>query len=201
MPSIQTRTLEIFYEEGGPSDGSPILLLHGWPDTARGWNPIAKLLQAQGYRTIAPYLRGTLPTRFLSPSTPRFAAGVALAQDAIDLADALNLQRFAVAGHDWGARAAYITAALFPERLTAIAALALGYQPRGIFTVPDFHQSKRFGISGFNASIEVSMPSTKTLLASHASSGKRGAPQAGTARKNFWQPRRASPIQIGSRPH
>src|SRR5215470_2304817 len=149
MPSIQTRTLEIFYEEGGPSDGSPILLLHGWPDTARGWNPIAKQLQAQGYRTISPYLRGTLPTKFLSRSAPRFAAGVALAQDAIDLADALNLQRFAVAGHDWGARAAYIMATLFPERLTAIAALALGYQPRGIFKVPDFHQSKRFWYQWF----------------------------------------------------
>ncbi|HMD20728.1 MAG TPA: alpha/beta hydrolase [Alloacidobacterium sp.] len=149
MPSIQTRSLEIFYEEGGPSNGSPILLLHGWPDTARGWAPIAQQLQAQGHRTIAPYLRGILPTKFLSENTPRFAGGVALAQDAIELADALNLQRFAVAGHDWGARAAYIMAALFPERLTAITAMALAYQPRGIFKVPDFHQSKRFWYQWF----------------------------------------------------
>ncbi len=84
------------------------------------------------------------PTRFLSEATPRFAAAVALAQDAIDLADALGLNRFAVVGHDWGARAAYTIAALFPQRLSAVAALSLGYQPRGIFKVPDFEQSKRF---------------------------------------------------------
>src|SRR5580658_8072420 len=90
MPSIRTRSLEIFYEEGGPPHGSPVLLLHGWPDTARGWKPVAQHLQSKGYRTIAPYLRGTVPTRFLTESTPRFAGGVALAQDAIDLADALN---------------------------------------------------------------------------------------------------------------
>ena len=150
MPSIQTRSLEIFYEEGGPPHGSPILLIHGWPDTARGWKPVAQYLQSKGYRTIAPYLRGTLPTRFLSETTPRFAGGVALAQDAIDLADALKLSRFAVVGHDWGARAAYILSALFPERLTAIATLALAYQPRGVFSVPsDLRQSMRFWYQWF----------------------------------------------------
>ena len=62
----------------------------------------------------------------------------------MDLANALNLDRFAVVGHDWGARAAYTMSALFPERLIAVAAVALGYQPRGVFNVPDFEQSKRF---------------------------------------------------------
>jgi pimeloyl-ACP methyl ester carboxylesterase len=150
MPSIRTRSLEIFYEEGGPPDGSPILLIHGWPDTARGWNPVAQHLQSKGYRTIAPYLRGTLPTRFLSETTPRFAGGVALAQDAIDLVDALKLSSFAVVGHDWGARAAYILSALFPERVTSITALALAYQPRGVFSVPsDLRQSMRFWYQWF----------------------------------------------------
>jgi pimeloyl-ACP methyl ester carboxylesterase len=69
---------------------------------------------------------------------------VALAQDAIDLADALDLDCFAVVGHDWGARAAYTIAALFPQRLSAVAVLSLGYQPRGTFKIPDFEQAKRF---------------------------------------------------------
>jgi len=94
-------------------------------------------------------LRGCCPTRFLSQDTPRFAAGVALAQDAIDLADALNIDRFAVIGHDWGARAAYTMAALFPMRLTALATLALAYQPGGVFRVPDFEQSRRFWYQWF----------------------------------------------------
>ena len=149
MHSICTTLLEIFYEEIGPRNGSPVLILHGWPDAPRGWTNVAHRLQAKGWRTIVPYLRGFRPTRFLSQDTPRFAAGVALAQDAIDLADALNIDRFAVIGHDWGARAAYTLAALFPERLTALAALALPYQPGAVFRVPDFEQSRRFWYQWF----------------------------------------------------
>ena len=144
MKSVYTSLLEIAYEDEGPQDGSPVMILHGWPDAPRGWRKVAQLLHAKGWRTITPYLRGTLPTRFLSSGTPRFGATVALAQDAIDLADALGLVRFAVVGHDWGARAAYTLEALFPERLSSLAALSIGYQPRGVFKVPDFEQSKRF---------------------------------------------------------
>jgi pimeloyl-ACP methyl ester carboxylesterase len=149
MHSIRTTLLEIFYEEIGPRNGPPVLILHGWPDAPRGWPNVARRLHAKGWRTIVPYLRGFRPTRFLSEDIPRFAAGVALAQDAIDLADALNIDRFAVIGHDWGARAAYTMAALFPERLTALAALALPYQPGGVFRVPDFEQSRRFWYQWF----------------------------------------------------
>jgi pimeloyl-ACP methyl ester carboxylesterase len=141
---VHTSLLEIAYEDDGPTGGSPVMLLHGWPDAPRGWNGVAQAIHAAGWRTIVPSLRGSPPTRFLSEGTPRFGAAVALAQDAIDLADALGLDRFAVVGHDWGARAAYTMAALFPERLTALAALSLGFQSRGIFKVPDFKQSKRF---------------------------------------------------------
>jgi len=149
MRSIHTDILEIAFEDGGPEPGPPVLLLHGWPDAPRGWNEIASRLRGRGWRTIAPYLRGFGPTRFRSPSTPRVGAAVALTHDAIDLADALDLERFAVVGHDWGARIAYTLAALFPERVTAVAAMALGYQPRGVFRVPDFTQSKRFWYQWF----------------------------------------------------
>ena len=74
---------------------------------------------------------------------------MALAQDAIDLADRLSLDRFAVIGHDWGARVAYTLATLFPERITSIAALALAYQPRGVFDLPGFAQSRSFWYQWF----------------------------------------------------
>ena len=146
---IRTELLEIGFEEGGPQDGSLIVLLHGWPDAPRGWNPIAAKLHSEGWHTIAPYLRGSGPTRFLSPKTPRIGAAVALAQDAIDLVDKLGFDRFAVIGHDWGARAAYTLAALFPERIHNVTALALGYQPRGSFKIPSFDQAKRFWYQWF----------------------------------------------------
>src|ERR671938_1336344 len=48
------------------------------------------------------------------------AEQAAIGQDLIDLADALKIQRFAVAGYDWGGRAAAIAAALHPERVRAV---------------------------------------------------------------------------------
>jgi pimeloyl-ACP methyl ester carboxylesterase len=61
----------------------------------------------------------------------------------------LSVWNSAVLGHDWGARVAYILAALFPERVTSIAALALAYQPCGQFSVPSFEQSQRFWYQWF----------------------------------------------------
>ena len=149
MNRVQTDVLDIAFEEGGPPAGFPVLLLHGWPDAPRGWTEVSHRLHASGYRTVAPYLRGSHPTRFLSNETPRVGAGVALAQDAMDLMNALDLSRVAVVGHDWGAREAYMLAALNPERVSAIAALSLGYQPRGSFSVPSFDQSRRFWYQWF----------------------------------------------------
>ncbi|MGH3427778.1 MAG: alpha/beta fold hydrolase, partial [Mycobacteriales bacterium] len=54
------------------------------------------------------------------------------------------IKRFAVVGHDWGARTAYTLAAVAPSRVTSIAALALAYQPRGKFTMPSFPQARLF---------------------------------------------------------
>jgi len=149
MKTVRTDVLEISYESGGPEGGSPVLLLHGWPDAPRGFAGLADRLHAQGFRTITPYLRGFGATRFLSSATPRVGTAVALAQDAVDLADRLGLGQFAVVGHDWGARTAYTLAALFPERVTSITALALGYQPRGEAKVPGFEQSRRFWYQWF----------------------------------------------------
>jgi len=149
MKTIRTSTLDICYEEDGPASGAPILLLHGWPDAPRGWSSVAQALQAPGWRTIIPYLRGFSPTRFLSDQTVRDGSYAALTQDAIDLADALKLDRFAVVGHDWGARTAYTLAALFPDRITAIAGLSTAYQPGGKFSVPDLEQSRLYWYQWF----------------------------------------------------
>jgi pimeloyl-ACP methyl ester carboxylesterase len=141
--TAKTDVLEIAYDDGGPANAEVVLLLHGWPDDPRGLRAAAVSLQSAGFRTITPYLRGFGPTRFLSRDTIRDGSGVALAQDAIDLADALGLQRFAVVGHDWGARVAYTLAALFPHRVLRIATMALAFQPHGAFSIPRFSQARR----------------------------------------------------------
>jgi len=144
MPVLKTQLLSIAYEAGGPAGGYPVFLLHGWPDVPAGWANVTRTLEHGGYRTIAPYLRGFHPTEFLSANTPRFAGAVAMAQDVIDIANLVGVERFAVVGHDWGARIAYTLAALFPERVSSISALALAYQPRAEFHLGTFVQSKHF---------------------------------------------------------
>jgi pimeloyl-ACP methyl ester carboxylesterase len=142
--SVRTAVLDIEFDLAGPESGSPVLILHGWPDAPRGWWPVAERLHSAGWRTVTPSLRGSGGTHFLDAGAPRDAQASALAQDAVDLMDALEIESCPVVGHDWGARTAYTLAALFPARITAIAALALAFQPRGAFAVPGFNQARRF---------------------------------------------------------
>ena len=120
IQNIKTPTLTVAYEEHGPATGDPILLLHGFPYSPRGYDEIAPALAARGYRVIVPYLRGYGPTRFNSPDTLRSGQQAALAQDLLDLMDALALPKAALCGYDWGGRAACIVAALWPERVRCL---------------------------------------------------------------------------------
>jgi pimeloyl-ACP methyl ester carboxylesterase len=116
---IETPTLTIAYEESGPGTGFPIILLHGFPDDVRAWDEISSPLARADFRVLVPYLRGFGPTRFRDATAPRMAEQAAIGQDLIDFADALHLTRFAVAGYDWGGRAASVAAALHPDRVRA----------------------------------------------------------------------------------
>jgi pimeloyl-ACP methyl ester carboxylesterase len=145
-----TPVLRIAYEDGGPKDGPAVLLVHGWPDDVRTYGAIAPALQAAGFRTIVPSLRGFGATTFLSDKTMRSGEMVAMAQDAIDLADALGLKTFAVVGHDWGARIAYALAAVFPERVNRIVAMSVGWQP-GELATPSLEQVRKYWYQWFMA--------------------------------------------------
>ncbi len=123
---IKAGDLEVAYAEAGPASGMPVLLLHGWPYDIHTYVDVAPRLAAAGHRVIVPYLRGYGATRFLSVSTPRNGQQAALAADAIALIDALGLERPIVAGCDWGARAACILAALWPERCRGLVSVS-GY--------------------------------------------------------------------------
>src|SRR3989441_11133968 len=124
--SVQTPALTIAYEESGSAQGFPIILLHGFPDDARAFDGVAPPLVKAGYRVLVPYLGGYGPTRFRDAAAPRMAEQAAIGQDVVDFADALRLDRFAVAGYDWGARASSIAAALHRDRVRA-AVLIGGY--------------------------------------------------------------------------
>jgi pimeloyl-ACP methyl ester carboxylesterase len=115
--SVQTPVLDIGYEEHGAPDGTALILLHGFPYDIRSFDGCVAPLVAAGHRVLVPYLRGYGATRFRDPAAPRMAEQAALAQDVLDFADALNIERFALAGFDWGNRAACIVSILEPERV------------------------------------------------------------------------------------
>jgi pimeloyl-ACP methyl ester carboxylesterase len=115
---IRTPTLDIAYEETGPADGKPVILLHGFPYDPRAYDGVVPLLT--GCRVIVPYLRGYGPTRFLSSDTPRSGEQAALGNDLKEMMDALGIERAVLAGYDWGGRAACVAAALWPERVAGL---------------------------------------------------------------------------------
>lgn len=131
MKTIHTPTLEITYEEHGPSDGAPVILLHGFPYDPRCFDDVAPPLAADGCRVMVPYLRGYGPTRFLSADTPRSGEQAALGNDLLQFMDALAIGRATLMGYDWGGRAACVVSALWPERVRALVSCT-GYNIQNI---------------------------------------------------------------------
>jgi len=146
LARVRTSVLEIAYEEAGPASALPVVLLHGYPYDPRAFDEVVAILNGAGFRTIVPYLRGYGPTRFLSPETPRSGEQAALGSDLLELLDALQVRQAVLAGFDWGARAACVVAALWPERVRGLASCT-GYLIQDIAnsTKPgDLEQERRF---------------------------------------------------------
>ena len=113
-------------------DGLPVVLFHGFPDTPSGWEQTRTTLNEAGYRTIVPFLRGYHPDTILAG---RGYSGREIGEDAIRLLDALGIERAVLVGHDWGAAVVYRAAALAPERVRALCAVAIPH-PRMIERSP-----------------------------------------------------------------
>jgi pimeloyl-ACP methyl ester carboxylesterase len=133
--TVRTPELEIAFEESGDPHGVPIILLHGFPDDARAYDGVAAPLAAAGHRVLVPYLRGYGPTRFLDDKTPRMAQQAAIGQDLLDLMDALSLPPVALAGYDWGGRAACIASILAAPRVRALVTIG-GYNVQNTIAPP-----------------------------------------------------------------
>ena len=118
--SVSTSVLEVSYETSGPPDGPPVMLMHGFPYSVRGYDAVVERLTTAGCRCIVPHLRGYGPTRFHLSSTPRSGQQAALGNDLVELLDALRLDRAILCGFDWGGRAACIVAALWPQRCAGL---------------------------------------------------------------------------------
>lgn len=120
LRTARTPTLDIAYEQTGPDDGTPVVLLHGFPYDGRQYDAVRDRLARPDRRVVVPYLRGFGPTRYRTPDVPRSGQQAALGRDVVDLLDALDIERAVLVGYDWGGRAACVAAALWPERVAGL---------------------------------------------------------------------------------
>ncbi|MEM6729824.1 MAG: alpha/beta hydrolase [Pseudomonadota bacterium] len=102
--------------------GSPVVLLHGYPQTAACWNKVAPRLVSAGYRVIAPDLRGYGGSDKPGSETETYTKRV-MAADIAALMDAFEIESAAIIGHDRGGRVAHRMARDHGARVRALTVL------------------------------------------------------------------------------
>jgi pimeloyl-ACP methyl ester carboxylesterase len=115
--------LEVFVD--GPEAGTPVLFMHGWPDSHALWRHQIAALAADGYRTIAPDLRG-----FGASDKPADVDAYQLKNtvfDVLAILDATQTENAHVVAHDWGAAAAWGLTAFLPDRVRSLTTLSVGH--------------------------------------------------------------------------
>ncbi|MGI9539866.1 MAG: alpha/beta fold hydrolase [Miltoncostaeaceae bacterium] len=114
----QLGPVELHYLEAGVGD--LVVCLHGFPDHAPTFRPLLEGLAADGFRAVAPFMRGFAPSTGAAGSLE----SAALAGDVMGLANALGAgEDVALVGHDRGALAALHAGVLHPDRITALVTL------------------------------------------------------------------------------
>jgi pimeloyl-ACP methyl ester carboxylesterase len=118
---VTTNNIKLHVTTDGPENGTPVVLLHGFPEFHYGWrNQIPALVEA-GFRVIAPDQRG-----YNLSDKPKGISAYdvdILAKDILGLFDHFGIQKARLAGHDWGAMVAWTLALNHPERVERLAIL------------------------------------------------------------------------------
>ncbi|MFF8643098.1 alpha/beta fold hydrolase [Streptomyces sp. NPDC015345] len=102
--------------------GSPVVLLHGFPQTHLMWRHVARRLATE-HTVICPDLRGYGASDKPAATSPDVYAKRAMAADVVSLAAALGHDRFALVGHDRGALVAFRAGLDHPETVTHLGIL------------------------------------------------------------------------------
>jgi pimeloyl-ACP methyl ester carboxylesterase len=130
MPSLSIPTRRRFVQSGdvwlhvveaGPTDGDPVVLLHGFPEFWYGWRQQIPALAEAGYRVVVPdqrgYHRSDAPPEISAYDLPH------LVNDVRAVIGSTGSNRAHVIGHDWGAAVAWALAAWHPEAVRRLAIL------------------------------------------------------------------------------
>lgn len=106
---------------GGPEDGPPVLMLHGFPQSRYTWRHQLRSLADAGFRAVAPDQRGYSPG--LRPLAIEEYHVDRLVGDVAELIDQLG-GRVHLVGHDWGGQVAWLTAVRHPDLLRTLTVLS-----------------------------------------------------------------------------
>ena len=106
----------------GPLDGTPVVLLHGFPQRASSWDSVVPHLHARGARTFALDQRGYAPRA--RPRSRRRYRAPQLVSDVHVLISTIG-EPVHLVGHDWGAAGAWGVAAHHPESLLTLTAVSV----------------------------------------------------------------------------
>ena len=120
--TVERDGLRFDVREAGPDDGIPVLLLHGFPQTADAWRAQLTALGDAGYRAIAPDQRGYSPL-----ARPRGRGAYRLEElvaDTMAFVEATGAERAHLVGHDWGGAVAWAFASAHPDRLRTLTVLS-----------------------------------------------------------------------------
>lgn len=106
-------------------EGHPVLLLHGFPDSAYLWRNQIRSLAANGYKVIAPDLRGFGDSS--APEGKKHYTFEVITSDVITLLDHLAIGKAFVIGHDLGAVVGWLLAIYHPDRVARYVAISVGH--------------------------------------------------------------------------
>jgi pimeloyl-ACP methyl ester carboxylesterase len=118
---VSANGADLYVEVHG--DGDPVLLMHGWPDSAELWRNQVPALTSAGFRVITPDLRG-----FGRSSRPDGKDSYKMTSAVADVAavlDAVGAPSAHVVAHDWGAGVAWLAAMYLPDRVRTLTALSV----------------------------------------------------------------------------
>jgi pimeloyl-ACP methyl ester carboxylesterase len=119
---VEANGLRFGFLEWG--QGPLVLLFHGFPDTAHTWDVLGPKIAAEGFRVVAPFMRGYAPTSIPT----RDATSRDLGEDVVALIDALGASKATIIGHDWGAEAVYAAIGLAPEKIEKLVTVAVPHR-------------------------------------------------------------------------
>ena len=122
LTALHHQGLTFDVTDGGPPEGTPVVLLHGFPVDRSSWDAVSARLHTAGLRTFAPDQRGYSPG-----ARPQGAAAYRLEHlvgDVLALIDATGHERVHLVGHDWGGAVAWLTAGNHPDRIASLTVLS-----------------------------------------------------------------------------